>query len=98
MFVKIHHSYRDIIAVCDSEIIGKTFEEGKKCVFVNPNFFQGEKKNEKEVLEIIEHGSEEDSTFNIIGKKAVSIALKAGIVKPEGIIEIDKVPIALVLL
>ena len=42
MLVKIHESYISIIAICDSDLIGKTFEEGKKNIFVNPNFFQGD--------------------------------------------------------
>ncbi len=98
MLVKIHSSYRPIIAICDSDLIGKNFEEGKRCIHVNPNFFQGEEKNDKEIMRIIEKGSEEDYTFNIVGKRAVELALRAGIIKSEGIIHIQGVPIALVLL
>jgi hypothetical protein len=98
MLVKIHPSYRNTVAICDSDLIGKTFEENNKCIFVNPNFFQGEEKSEKEVLEIIEKGSYEDYTFNIVGKKSVELALKSGIIKPEGITKIQGVPVALVLL
>jgi len=28
MFIKITKSYRDIVAVCDSSILGKKFEQG----------------------------------------------------------------------
>lgn len=98
MLIKIHSSYRSIIAICDSDLIGKTFEENNKSIFVNPNFYQGEEKTEKEVLEIIELGSSEDYTFNIVGKESVALALKSGLVKPEGIIKIQGIPIALVLL
>jgi hypothetical protein len=98
MLVKIHNSYRSIIAICDSNLIGKTFEEGNRCIFINPNFFQGEEKAENEVLEIIEQGSAEDYTFNIVGQESIAIALKSGIIKQEGITTIQGVPIALVLL
>jgi hypothetical protein len=98
MLVKIHNSYRNTIAICDSNLIGKTFEENNRCIFINPNFFQGEEKSEKEILEIIEKGTYEDYTFNIVGKEATSLALKAGIIKPEGIIQIQSIPVALVLL
>lgn len=30
MNIKIHESYRNIVALADSELIGKTFEEGIK--------------------------------------------------------------------
>jgi len=98
MLVKKHSSYRNTIAICDSELLGRTFEEGQKCIKVAENFFGGEEKNEREVLEIIEEGAAEDYTFNIVGKKSVELALKAGIIKPEGITTIKGVPIALVLL
>ena len=98
MLVKIHKSYRITIAICDSNLIGKTFEEGIKQIKITENFFKGEEKNETEVLEIMAHGSAEDQTFNIVGKESVNLALKAGLITKEGIITIQGIPIALVLL
>jgi hypothetical protein len=98
MFVKIHHSYRDTIAICDSDLIGKTFEKGEKQIIVSESFFKGEEKNEDEVLEIISGGIEEDCTFNIVGKVAVELAIKKGIIKRKEVKHICEVPIALVLL
>lgn len=98
MLVKIHNSYRNVVAICDSNLIGKTFEEGKKYLFVNPNFYQGEEKDEKQVLEIIEKGSAEDYTFNIVGEESVNLALKSGIIREEGVTRIQGTPIALILL
>jgi len=98
MLVKIHSSYRNIVAICDSNLIGKTFEENNRCIFINPNFFNGEEKSEQDILEIIEKGTYEDYTFNIVGKESVALALKAGIIRLEGITEIQGIPIALVLL
>jgi hypothetical protein len=98
MLVKIHPSYRSTVAICDSGLIGKTFEEGNKQIILNPHFYQGEEKTEKEVLEILENGSAEDFTFNIVGEESTSLALKAGLIRQEGITRIQGVPIALVLL
>lgn len=98
MFVKIHNSYRKIVAICDSELLGKKFEQGQKIIEITPNFFNGDKKTEEEVLEVIERAAEEDATFNIIGKRAIAIALKSGIIKPTGIQKIQGIPVALVLL
>ncbi len=98
MLVKIHNSYRTVVAICDSHLIGKTFEENQKVIEVSPNFFKGEEKTESEVLEIIEEAAAEDSTFNIVGQESVSLALKAKIVNPDGILTIQGVPVALVLL
>lgn len=98
MLVKIHSSYRNVIAICDSNLIGKTFEEGKRAITVNPHFFQGEEKNEQDIAQIMEEGSAEDYTFNIVGPESVALALKLGIIKQEGIIQIQGIPLALVLL
>ena len=98
MLVKIHNSYRTIVAICDSDIIGKKFEEGDKVIDVRESFFKGEEKTEKEVLEVIEKYSMEDATFNIFGKKSIELALKSGIINQAGVKKIKGVPIALVLL
>jgi hypothetical protein len=98
MLVKIHSSYRNVIAICDSNLIGKSFEEGNSCITLNPNFYRGEEKTQKEVLEIIEKGSAEDYTFNIVGDESVKTAIISGIIKQEGIRKIQGIPIALVLL
>ena len=98
MLVKIHSSYRDVVAICDSELLGKTFEEGNRCLTLHENFFKGEEKSDDDVLDIIEKGSYDDYTFNIVGEKSVNLALKSGLIKPEGVFYIQSVPIALVLL
>lgn len=98
MLVKIHNSYRDIVAVCDSELLGKVFEEDKFQLDIKESFFKGEEKTKHEVLKIMQDMAKEDATFNIIGKEAVDLALEAGIITKEGIKEIQGIPFALVLL
>lgn len=98
MFVKIIKSCRDVVAVCDKELLGKKFEEGNLQLDVKENFYSGKECSEKQVIEIIQRMSDEDATFNIVGKKSISAALKAGIIVEEGIKEIQSVPFALVLI
>lgn len=95
MQIKIHESYRIIVALADSNLIGKKFEEGNKQIEIKPNFFQGEEKNKKDVIEILKDMQKEDATFNIVGRESVATALEAGIINKEGIFEIDRVPVAL---
>jgi hypothetical protein len=98
MFVNIIKSYRNIIAICDKDLIGKKFEEGKFQLDVKENFFKGKEVSEKEALEIMRNMKLEDSTFNIIGKKAVNTALRAEIISKGGIGNIADIPFALVLM
>jgi len=96
--IKIHQAYRIIVALADSDLIGKKFEQDNKQIEVRPNFFDGEEKNKQEVIEILKDMGKEDATFNIVGEKSVQTALEAGIIDKQGIMEIDNIPVALVLL
>jgi len=98
MLVKIHKSYRDVVAICDSELLGKTYEEGEKILEVRESFYNGGEKSEQEVMQIMKDMNREDATFNIVGKNSVNAALKAGIIKKEGIKKVKDIPFALVLL
>lgn len=98
MFIKIIKSYRDVVAICDSELLGKKFEEGELQLDIKENFFKGEEVDENKAMEIIKDMEKEDATFNIIGKKSVDTALKAKIISKEGVKKIRGVPFALVLL
>lgn len=95
MLIKIHESYRKIVAVCDSDLVGKTFTEGIKQIKVRENFFKGQEKNKQEILKILEELNQEDATFNIVGEKAVQTAIEAGVIEKHGIIRIDGIPIGL---
>lgn len=91
-------SYRNVVAVCDSDLLGKRFEEGKFQLDIKESFYGGEEVDEERVIQIMKKMSEEDATFNIVGKDSVNTALKAGIIVEEGITEIQGIPFALVLL
>jgi len=98
MFINIIDSYRKIIAICDSELLGKKFEQGKFQLDVKECFYKGNKFNEEQAIEILKKGIIEDATFNIVGKKSTQIALKAGIITQEGIKTIQNIPFALILI
>lgn len=98
MLVKVHEAYRKTVAVCDSELLGKRFEEGNMQLDVNKDFYGGEKKSEKEVVEILKDAELDDATFNFVGKKAIRAGIKAGIIDEGCVMEIQGIPHALSLL
>ena len=98
MLIKIIKTYRDIVAVCDKELIGKRFEEGKFQLEVKENFFDGDETGEEKAIEIMKQMSMKDSIFNIVGKKSVNTAIKAGIISREEIKKIQDIPFALILM
>ena len=98
MFVKIIKSYRDIVVICDSDLIGKRFEGGKFQLDIKESFYKGEKKTKQEIISIMQNMSREDSTFNIVGEESVNCALKAGIISKESIKKIKGIPFTMVFL
>jgi len=98
MLIKIHDSYRKVVAVCDSELVGKRFEEGKMQLEVKENFFKGDEIGEEKLIEVLRREKDNYATFNIVGEKSVRIALDIGIVEDWNIGKVDGVPFALVLL
>ncbi|MCK5624439.1 DUF424 domain-containing protein [Candidatus Pacearchaeota archaeon] len=98
MIVKTIKTYRDVVAICDSKLLGKKFEEGKFQLDVKESFFGGDETSEEKTIEIMREMVKEDATFNIIGEESINAALKAGIIKQEGIGKIANIPFALILI
>lgn len=97
MYVKLHKSYRAVVAICDSDLIGKKFEEGIKQLDIRENFYKGEEMSYKETIELMRREYKEDSTFNIVGKESVKAAEEAGLINKKFVKKIKGIPYVLVL-
>ena len=98
MFVNVIRSYRDTVAVCDKELIGKKFEEGIFQLNVKESFYKGEEKSRDEIIKLMTSLAAEDATFNIVGKKSVATALEAGVIEEGSIGHVQGIPFALILM
>lgn len=100
LMVKVHKAYRRIIAVCDKELLGKKFVEGKMQLDVAKDFYDGEEMEEIKVINLLKREKEDDSTFNLVGKYSVEAGKKAGIVSNEkgAVLSVQKIPFALSLI
>ena len=96
MLVNIIKSYREVVAICDSELLGKYFEEGNFQLDVKESFYKGNKKTEQEVIQIILDMKSEDATFNLVGERAVNAAIKAGLISEDSVRKIQGIPSVLV--
>lgn len=89
MYVKIHISGdRTITAISDEDLIGKNFSEGKLVLDVNERFYKGKILSDKEVIDLMNNAT----NLNIVGKKAIALAIKNEIITQDHIIMIQKVP------
>lgn len=108
ILLKVHESYRWVVAVCDKDVFGRKLcgpgvgsresEAGRRVMDVSGVFFAGEEMSLAEAEREIVRCALEDATFNFVGEKSVELAKKLGIVVDGGVIDIDGVPVALVLL
>jgi hypothetical protein len=76
MYLKIHKSSSTIVALCDRELIGKTLKEGNITVTITDEFYKGEIVSEEDAIAILSKAS----NVNLFGEKAVSCAVKCGVV------------------
>ena len=75
------------MAVCDKELCGKTLKGPEAEFIVSNGFYNGEPISVEELKsKLHEFGS-----INIVGNRAVQVALDEGIVSEENVIKIAKV-------
>lgn len=96
--IKIHNSYRSVVALCDSELLGRRFEEGKRELFLRENFYKEEEKDLDTIVSIIKNQMREDAIFNIVGEESINAALKAGLITERNIDSIDNIPFTMTFL
>ncbi|MBI4447973.1 DUF424 family protein [Candidatus Woesearchaeota archaeon] len=85
MLVKFHEN---VVAVCDTNLLGKTFTEGKLELKVSESFYGGEEKSEKELTEILLRAH----NINLVGEKSVALAIKLKLLNEGDVLKIQKVP------
>ena len=92
MIIKSHKSPdgKIVAAVCDTELKGKKFEEGKLQLDLTSNFFDGEEKDELTVGDTIRNAD----SVNLVGEKSVEIGIKEGVIEKEHVKKIAGIPYA----
>jgi len=75
---------RNILAVCDKEHLGKTYEQGELCFKASEKFYGGEDITKEELEQLL---GQVDSA-NLFGNKCVEVALKKGLISEKSVITI----------
>ncbi len=75
-----------LVAVCDSDIVGKTFREGDLKIEVKESFYGEREVGEEEVIRALRMAT----IANITGRKAVELAIRIGIVDRENVLKIGE--------
>jgi hypothetical protein len=77
-----------ILAICDSEILGKTLREGKIVFHVKEEFYNGGRVTVEEAIDMIQNST----IVNMVGKCCVEKAIAKGYVHPQAVLNIEGVP------
>ena len=77
-----------IVAICDYELLGQFFEEGDRCIHVSENFYKGKLVSIEESIAALRKAT----IGNLVGEHIVQEALKAELIHERGIIRIQNVP------
>lgn len=87
--IKIYKRGEEIlVAACDEQLIGKTFEEGKYHLEVSEKFYKGEKVN----TAVFKKFLAEATIANLVGEETIKSAVEIGIIDPNCIIKIKGIP------
>jgi len=74
-----------VVAVCDEAILGETFEHGEVSLTVTEEFYGGDPADPGTVADSLARCT----TANLVGERAVEVAVDAGFVAEENVMEID---------
>ncbi len=75
-----------LVAVCDSEIVGRTFREGELKIEVKESFYGTEEVGEEEVKRALRKAT----IANLTGKRTVELAIRLGIVDRDRVLRIGE--------
>jgi hypothetical protein len=74
-----------LVSVCDADVMGETFENGDVSLTVDANFYDGEEADEEAVVTSLARCS----VANIVGTRAVDLAIDHGFVDEENVLDFD---------
>ena len=90
MYLKVHRmpGAGDVVAVCDRELINTTLKKGELEVRITGAFYGNCPVTEDEVREALKGAC----NINLMGRRAVEIAVELGLIEPGNCIMIGDVP------
>jgi uncharacterized protein len=77
-----------MLAICDSEVLGKTLREGKIVFHVKEEFYNGGRVSVEEAVDMIANST----IVNMVGNCCVQKAIARGYVHPQAVLNIEGVP------
>ncbi|MFB6170263.1 MAG: DUF424 domain-containing protein [Haloarculaceae archaeon] len=74
-----------LVAVCDADVLGETFENGDLSLTVEEGFYGGDATDPEEVVERLGRAD----VANLVGTEVVALAIEHGFVEESNVLDID---------
>ncbi len=90
IYIKVHQAryWRTSIALCDAELLGKEFEEGKMHMQVHRQFYEGHVASKEEIIQ----STKTAYMLNAVGKKAIDLLVKENLIEKDSVQWIAGIP------
>ena len=75
-----------LVSVCDREVLGETFENGEISLTVTEEFYGGDHVDEESVVDSLSRAA----VANLVGTRAVSLAIEYGFVEEGNVLELEE--------
>ncbi len=91
MYLKVHRVSGEVmVAVCDCELLGKTFDEGELSLTVEAAFFGEMEADSQKVTKALSGAT----IANMVGDRAVACAIETSCIEGKNVLRIGGVPTA----
>ena len=74
-----------LVAVCDADVLGETFENGEVSLTVTEEFYDGDPADPEDILGSLARCS----TANLVGEQAVELAIEHGYVAEDNVLDLE---------
>jgi hypothetical protein len=93
LYLKIHRVMmygieETIVTLCDEELVGKKLRKQGFSIWINPRFYKGRKVSQREAMRELRKAT----IANVVGERAVKVAIEVGLIDPDKVMRIGKVP------
>jgi len=89
----ITQDHRLLLAVCDSNLLGKCFEQDGKVMDLSSDFFNGSETDKKGTMVLMKKAY----MLNLVGSESVDTGIGVGLVEKSRVMKIEDIPFAQVL-
>lgn len=77
-----------LVSVCDPDCLGETYENGKVSLTVTEDFYGGDEAEDADEDAVVD-SLHRATVANLVGEETVRVAIEAGVVDEETVLELE---------